>query len=79
MSDSSKRAVVTGGAGFLGSHLCDHLLAKGYDVLCLDNLLTGNTDNIAHLAGNPRFKFVRHDVTEYMFVEGPVHAVLHFA
>jgi len=79
MSDSSKRAVVTGGAGFLGSHLCDHLLTKGYDVLCLDNLLTGNTDNIAHLAGNPRFKFVRHDVTEYMFVEGPIHAVLHFA
>jgi len=79
MSDSTKRAVVTGGAGFLGSHLCDHLLAKGYDVFCLDNLLTGNTDNIAHLAGNPRFKFVRHDVTEYMFVEGPIHAVLHFA
>ena len=79
MSDSPKRAVVTGGAGFLGSHLCDHLLSKGYDVLCLDNLLTGNTDNIAHLAGNPKFEFVRHDVTEYMFVEGPVQAVLHFA
>ena len=79
MSKAAKRAVVTGGAGFLGSHLCDHLLAKGYDVLCLDNLLTGNTDNIAHLAGNPKFKFVRHDVTEYMFVDGPVHAVLHFA
>jgi len=79
MSDSGGRAVVTGGAGFLGSHLCDHLLAKGYDVLCLDNLLTGNTDNIAHLAGNPKFKFIRHDVTEYMFVDGPVHAVLHFA
>jgi dTDP-glucose 4,6-dehydratase len=79
MSESPKRAVVTGGAGFLGSHLCDHLLAKGYAVVCLDNLLTGNTDNIAHLAGNPKFKFIRHDVTEYMFVEGPVHAVLHFA
>src|SRR6186713_3241314 len=79
MSSPSRRAVVTGGAGFLGSHLCDFLLERGYDVLCLDNLLTGNTDNIAHLAGNPRFKFVRHDVTEYMFVEGPVHAVLHFA
>jgi dTDP-glucose 4,6-dehydratase len=79
MSDSSKRTVVTGGAGFLGSHLCDHLLAKGYDVLCVDNLLTGNTDNIAHLAGNPKFKFVKHDVTEYLFVDGPVHAVLHFA
>ena len=79
MSSSSKRAVVTGGAGFLGSHLCDHLLAKGYDVLCLDNLLTGNTDNIAHLLGNSKFRFVNHNVTEYMFVEGPVDAVLHFA
>ncbi|HET9943634.1 MAG TPA: UDP-glucuronic acid decarboxylase family protein [Terriglobia bacterium] len=79
MSESSKRAVVTGGAGFLGSHLCDHLLAKGYDVLCVDNLLTGNTDNIAHLAGNPKFKFIKQDVTEYMFVDGPVDAVLHFA
>ena len=80
MSDSSsRRAVVTGGAGFLGSHLCDHLLAKGYDVLCLDNLLTGNADNIAHLLGNPKFKFVKHDVTEYIFVDGPVDAVLHFA
>ena len=79
MSGASKRAVVTGGAGFLGSHLCDLLLAKGYDVLCLDNLLTGNTDNISHLLGNPKFRFARHDVTEYMFVEGPVAAVLHFA
>ncbi|HET9217691.1 MAG TPA: UDP-glucuronic acid decarboxylase family protein [Terriglobia bacterium] len=79
MSDSSRRAVVTGGAGFLGSHLCDHLLAKGYDVLCLDNLLTGNADNIAHLLGNPKFRFVKHDVTEYIFVDGPVDAVLHFA
>jgi dTDP-glucose 4,6-dehydratase len=74
-----KRAVVTGGAGFLGSHLCDHLLERGYDVLCLDNLLTGNTDNIAHLLGNPRFKYVNHNVTEYMYVDGPIHAVLHFA
>jgi dTDP-glucose 4,6-dehydratase len=79
MSSSSKRAVVTGGAGFLGSHLCDHLLAKGYDVLCLDNLLTGNTDNIAHLLGNSKFRFVNHDVTNYIFVDGPVDAVLHFA
>jgi dTDP-glucose 4,6-dehydratase len=55
------------------------LLAKGYDVLCLDNLLTGNADNIAHLLGNPKFKFVKHDVTEYIYVDGPVHAVLHFA
>lgn len=73
------RVIVTGGAGFLGSHLCDNLLERGYEVMCLDNLLTGNTDNIAHLLGNPRFKFSRHNVTEYIFVEGPVHAVLHFA
>jgi dTDP-glucose 4,6-dehydratase len=73
------RAVVTGGAGFLGSHLSDRLLAAGYDVLCLDNLLTGTTDNIAHLAGNERFKFVKHNVADYLFVEGPVDAVLHFA
>ena len=73
------KAVVTGGAGFLGSHLCDRLLEMGYDVLCIDNLVTGNTDNIAHLFGDPRFKFVKHDVTEYLYVEGTVHAVLHFA
>jgi dTDP-glucose 4,6-dehydratase len=79
MSDKPLRVIVTGGAGFLGSHLCDNLLGRGYEVLCLDNLLTGNTDNIAHLLGNPRFKFSRHNVTEYIFVEGPVHAVLHFA
>ena len=79
MSRPSKRAVVTGGSGFLGSHLCDSLLDRGYDVLCVDNLLTGNTDNIAHLLGDPRFKFVNHNVTEYMFVDGPVDAVLHFA
>jgi dTDP-glucose 4,6-dehydratase len=79
MSGAPRRAVVTGGAGFLGSHLCDTLLAAGYEVLCLDNLLTGSTDNIAHLLGNPRFRFFQHDVTQYIFVEGPVHAVLHFA
>ena len=73
------RAVVTGGAGFLGSHLCEVLMDAGYDVVCLDNLLTGNTDNIAHLLGNPRFKFVKHNVVDYLFVEGPVDAVLHFA
>jgi len=73
------RAVVTGGAGFLGSHLCERLIEKGYDVVCLDNLLTGNSENIAHLAGNPRFKFIKHNVVEYLFVEGTVDAVLHFA
>jgi dTDP-glucose 4,6-dehydratase len=73
------RVVITGGAGFLGSHLCDKLLELGHEVLCLDNLLTGNTDNIAHLLGNPAFRFIQFDVTEYIFVAGPVEAVLHFA
>src|SRR6266568_4475695 len=73
------RAVVTGGAGFLGSHLCDRLIEMEYEVICLDNLLTGNMDNIAHLFGNPRFKFVKHNVVDYVFVEGTIDAVLHFA
>jgi dTDP-glucose 4,6-dehydratase len=74
-----KRALVTGGAGFLGSHLCDRLLAEGYRVIAMDNLLTGTTDNIAHLAGNPDFQFILHDVTNYIFIEGPLDYVLHFA
>jgi dTDP-glucose 4,6-dehydratase len=73
------KAVVTGGAGFLGSHLSESLIENGYDVLCLDNLVTGNTDNIAHLLGNPHFRFVQHNVVDYIFAEGPVDAVLHFA
>ena len=73
------RVLVTGGAGFLGSHLCDRLLAEGHDVIAMDNLITGSTDNIAHLAGNRRFQFIHHDVTEFIYVKGPVHAILHFA
>src|SRR5450756_1981456 len=73
------RVIVTGGAGFLGSHLCERLLAEGHEVLAMDNLLTGNLRNIAHLSGEPRFRFVRHDVTQFIAVEGPVDAVLHFA
>jgi dTDP-glucose 4,6-dehydratase len=73
------RAVVTGGAGFLGSHLCERLLAEGYDVVALDNLLTGNPANIEHLLPNPAFRFLRVDVTDYIHVPGPVDAVLHFA
>ena len=73
------RAVVTGGAGFLGSHLCDRLLGEGYDVVCLDNLLTGNASNIGHLLGHPNFKFIKYNVTDYLFIDGPVDAVLHFA
>jgi dTDP-glucose 4,6-dehydratase len=73
------RVVITGGAGFLGSHLCDHLLQSGHEVICLDNLLTGSIDNIAHLLGHNRFRFLKHDVTEYIFLGEPVDAVLHFA
>ncbi len=74
-----KTAVVTGGAGFLGSHLCDRLLAEGCTVIAIDNLVTGDTENISHLMGNPNFRFVKHDVTEYIFIDGPVEYILHFA
>ena len=73
------KAVVTGGAGFVGSHLCGRLLEMGYDVVCMDNLLTGTEKNIDHLISNPRFKFMRHDVTETMHVGGSLDAVLHLA
>ncbi len=73
------RTVVTGGAGFLGSHLCEFLLDKGHEVICLDNLITGNMDNIVHLLGHEGFTFVHYDVTEYVYVEGAVDHILHFA
>jgi dTDP-glucose 4,6-dehydratase len=79
MNDSSLHAVVTGGAGFLGSHLCDRLTAEGLKVTAIDNLVTGDVKNIAHLLTNPRFSFVQYDVTNYIFVDGPVDYVLHFA
>lgn len=73
------RILITGGAGFLGSHLCDRFLAEGHEVIAMDNLITGSTDNIAHLAGNERFSFVKHNVSNYIYVNGPLDAVLHFA
>jgi len=73
------RVLITGGAGFLGSHLCDYLLKKGDKVIAMDNLITGNMDNIAHLAGDENFQFVKHDVTEYIYVEGDLDCILHFA
>jgi dTDP-glucose 4,6-dehydratase len=72
-------AVVTGGAGFLGSHLCDKLLQEEMKVICIDNLLTGNTENIAHLFGNEDFSFIKHDVTNYIYVPGRIDYILHFA
>jgi dTDP-glucose 4,6-dehydratase len=72
-------SVVTGGAGFLGSHLCDRLLAEGHRVLCVDNLITGRERNVEQLAGEPRFRFLRHDVSKPLFVDEPVDNVLHFA
>ena len=72
-------AVVTGGAGFLGSYLCEKLLEEGLNVICLDNLLTGNINNISHLAGNENFKFVKHDITNYIFLPGKIDYILHFA
>lgn len=74
-----KTAVVTGGAGFLGSHLCDKLIAEGIKVICIDNLLTGNIENIEHLIGNEDFRFIKHDVTNFIHVPGPVDYILHFA
>ena len=73
------RILITGGAGFLGSHLCDRFLEEGHEVVAIDNLITGNTANIAHLAGNQAFQFIRQDVTNYIYLAGPVDAVLHFA
>ncbi len=73
------RILITGAAGFLGSHLCDRLLAEGHEVIGMDNFITGNEQNLAHLAGHERFTFIRHDVSNFIFVPGKVDAVLHFA
>ncbi len=74
-----ERALVTGGAGFIGSHLCERLIEEGLYVICLDNLLTGSPDNIAHLLGHERFRFIKYDVTDYIHIEGRLDYILHFA
>jgi len=74
-----KTAVVTGGAGFLGSHLCDRLIFEGMKVVCIDNLLTGNLNNISHLFGDENFTFIKHDITNFIHVPGNVDYILHFA
>jgi dTDP-glucose 4,6-dehydratase len=73
------RILITGGAGFIGSHLGDRLLAEGHSIIAMDNLITGSTRNIEHLAGRDDFLFIKHDVTNYIYIEGPLDAVLHFA
>jgi dTDP-glucose 4,6-dehydratase len=75
----NQRVVITGAAGFIGSHLADALLARGYSVVGIDNLLTGDIANIAHLAGRDDFLFIKHDVTNYIYIDGPVDFVLHWA
>lgn len=72
------RILITGGAGFIGSHLCDHFLSQGHEVICMDNLLTGSTQNIAHIR-SAKFSFIEYDVTNYIYIDGPVDYVLHFA
>ncbi|MFH1055201.1 MAG: UDP-glucuronic acid decarboxylase family protein [Candidatus Altiarchaeota archaeon] len=74
-----KKALVTGGAGFIGSHLCDRLLKGGYHVTCMDNLITGNMRNIAHLKGEDNFRFIKHDVSQHIGFEGELDYILHFA
>ncbi len=73
------RTIITGGAGFLGSHLCERMLQEGHDVVCLDNLITGDMENIAHLIGKDGFSFIKQDVTEYIYISGGVDYILHFA
>ena len=73
------RILITGGAGFLGSHLCDYLLEKGHEVICMDNLITGNLRNIEHLKSNKKFSFINHDVSKRITIDGPLDYVLHFA
>jgi len=73
------RVLITGGAGFIGSHLVDRFLAEGHEVIAMDNLSTGDIANIAHLAGRDDFRFIKHDVTNYIYIDGPLDAILHFA
>ena len=74
-----KRALVTGGAGFIGSHLCERLLAEEYAVICMDNLRTGDLSNVAHLKADPNFEYINHDVTTFIEVTGSLDEVYHFA
>jgi len=74
-----ERTLITGGVGFLGSHLCDYFVRKGHEVICMDNLLTGNMENISHLIGHECFRFIKYDVTEFIYIQGHLDNILHFA
>ncbi|HRK75414.1 MAG TPA: GDP-mannose 4,6-dehydratase, partial [Rhodothermales bacterium] len=74
-----KRTLITGGAGFIGSHLCDRFIQEGHEVVCMDNFITGSPDNIAHLIGHPRFHVIRHDVSNHVYIAGNLDYILHFA
>ncbi len=73
------RALITGGAGFIGSHLCERLLSEGYHVICMDNLRTGTPENVSHLIGSPDFEYIEHDVTKYIECPGALDEIYHFA
>src|SRR6185295_7123897 len=76
---TAMRTLITGGAGFVGSHLCERFLAAGHDVLCVDNFITGSSANIGHLSANKQFAFIHHDISQPITVDGPVDNILHFA
>src|SRR5262245_27087725 len=73
------RTMITGGAGFVGSHRCERFLAEGHNVVAVDNLITGNLQNIAHLRSEPRFQFIHHDISRHLEIDGPIDNILHFA
>ena len=75
----SRTILVTGGAGFLGSHLCERLLSEGFDVIAMDSLITGATENVGHLIGRKDFRFIKHDVTNYIYLADDLYCVVHFA